>query len=495
MPWRRMRAATRRARAAYTAARVLAPIPPRPMRAYRWSINVKLGLVLFAVLIAVASLLYTNRVVDQLRAREAFMVQLQARAYEELPRAALASVNPHADALVDLAAYLDAAPGLSVDRRARLAEAVAWAQTMPPPGEVGFINEHVIRPNLFEIPAVVTDAAGSPQFWRNVPVDSAAALTGIPETAAAHARLAALVAEMDAQHAPVPVVVNAGGMRIEQRIHYGESRLVRELRLFPYVQLLFVALFVFVGYLSLAYVRRSEQSGLWAGMAKEAAHQLGTPISSLMGWSELLRADALDATGRVEAYEEIDKDIARLTRVTGRFSSIGSVPRLDVQPLAPLLTGAADYLRRRIPSSRRVALTVDVPSDLRAPLNADLFEWVVENLVKNALDAMEKGDGPGSGSAAASGAAQGSGSIAITARRSGDRIVVDVRDTGKGIERRDLDNVFRPGFSTKKRGWGLGLSLARRIVEHYHGGRLRVAQSRTTGPETGTTFRIELPAG
>ena len=464
------------------------------MRAYRWSINVKLGLVVFAVLIAVASLLYTNRVVDQLRAREAFMVQLQARAYEELPRAALASVNPHAADLADLAAALDALPGLSDERRARFGEAVAWAQTMPPPGELGFINEHVIRPNLFEIPAIVTDAAGAPQFWRNVPVDSAAALTGIPETDAAHARLAALVADMDTRHAPVPVVVEAGGQRIEQRIHYGESRLVRELRLFPYIQLCFVGLFILVGYLSLAYVRRSEQSGLWAGMAKEAAHQLGTPISSLMGWSELLRADALDGAGRDEAYDEIDKDIARLTRVTGRFSSIGSVPRLDVQPLAPLLTGAADYLRRRIPASRSVALTVEVAPDLKAPLNADLFEWVVENLVKNALDAMQRGGSAGGGAVGGGSASGGDGRIDITARRRGARVVIDVRDTGGGIERRDLANVFRPGFSTKKRGWGLGLSLARRIVEHYHGGRLRVAQSRTTGPETGTTFRIELPA-
>lgn len=447
------------------------------MRAYRWSINVKLGLVLFAVAIALASLVYTNRVVDQLRAREGFMVQLQARAYEELPKAALTSVNPHADALADLAAYLDAAPGLAPERRAALAAAVEWAQTMPPPGEMGFINEQVIRPNLFEIPAVVTDAEGTPQFWRNVAVDSIA-LTDSVRRPDARARLDALMADMDARHTPVPVVVEVEGQRFEQRIHYGESRLVRELRWFPYVQLCFIALFILVGYLSFAYVRRSEQSGLWAGMAKEAAHQLGTPISSLMGWSELLRADALDEAGRQEAYDEIDKDIARLTRVTGRFSSIGSMPKLTPVPLAPLLTSAADYLRRRIPTSRHVNLTVDVPDDLAAPLHTELFEWVVENLVKNALDAIE---GP-------------EGAIAIRARREGPRVAIDVRDSGKGIERRNFENVFRPGFSTKKRGWGLGLSLARRIVEHYHGGRLRVAQSRTTGPDTGTTFRIELPA-
>ena len=351
------------------------PFVPLPMRAYRWSINVKLGLVLFAVLIALASLVYTNRVVDQLRAREGFMVQLQARAYEELPKAALSSINPHADALADLDAYLAASPGLTPERRAAARHAVAWAQTMPPPREMGFINEEVIRPNLFEIPAIVTDAAGEPQFWRNVAVDSLA-LTDSLGAAAARPRLLSEIQAMDARHAPVPVVVDVGGQRFEQRIHYGESRLVRELRWFPYIQLCFIALFILVGYLSFAYVRRSEQSGLWAGMAKEAAHQLGTPISSLMGWSELLRSGALDEAGQHDAYDEIDKDIARLTRVTGRFSSIGSVPRLDVRPLAPLLDGVADYLRRRIPTSRHVALTVEVPPDLKAPVHADLLSLI-----------------------------------------------------------------------------------------------------------------------
>ncbi len=212
-------------------------------------------------------------------------------------------------------------------------------------------------------------------------------------------------------------------------------------------------------------------------MAKEAAHQLGTPISSLMGWAELMKLGVLGEDGQAEAVTEIEKDIARLNRVTSRFSSIGSVPRLDVQPIAPIVASVAEYLRRRIPRSKRVALTVDVPPDLRAPLNADLFEWVIENLVKNALDAIDAPEG----------------TIAVTGRAEAGRVVLEVRDTGKGIARRNQQNVFRPGFSTKTRGWGLGLSLARRIVEHYHGGRLRLASSRVAPGPTGTTFRIELP--
>lgn len=445
------------------------------MRAHRLSVNLKLGLVVFAAGIAVASLVYTNRVVDQLREREAYIVGLQARAFEELSRVQSASVNPYADVWPELAARLGEAGRLPEADRARYAEALAWAETMPAPGEVGFITEQIIRPDRFGIPAILSGMGDAPIFWRNVPVDSA--LVG-RLTPAADARLRRLAAAMDAAHAPVPIVIDVPGADpIRQRIHYGESGLVRELRLFPYIQLLFVGLFVLAGYLGFSYVRRSEQSSLWAGMAKEAAHQLGTPISSLMGWAELMKLGALDAAGQGEAVVEIEKDIARLQRVTNRFSSIGSVPRLDVQPLAPVVDGTAAYVRRRIPRSKRVALTVDVPAGLRAALNADLFEWVIENLLKNALDAI---DGP-------------DGTIAVSAREEAGRVVVEVRDTGKGIERRDAANVFRPGFSTKKRGWGLGLSLARRIVEDYHGGRLRLAASKT-GADSGTTFRIELDA-
>lgn len=446
------------------------------MRAYGQPVNLKFVLVALAVALVALSLAYTNRMVRQLREREAYVVALQARAFEEQTRIAAQSMNPHADALDGLARYLRAAPGLPDSARARYAEAVAWAETMPPPGEAGFIAEHIVRPNTFEIPSVLTDDAGTPLFWRSVPVDSAT--TAADLDAAQRTRLDALVAEMDARHAPVPVVLDLpDAPPIVQNIHYGDSALVRELRLFPYIQTAFGVLLALVAYGAFSYVRRSEQASLWAGMAKEAAHQLGTPISSLMGWNELLRAAPDDDALRDEATREIDKDIARLQRVTNRFSSIGSKPKLETLPLAPLVEQTVGYLRRRVPTSRRVALTVDVPEGLAAAVNPDLFAWVIENLVKNALDAL---DGPGQ--------------IAVTGGRTDDGAVwLDVADTGKGIDRRDAANVFRPGFSTKTRGWGLGLSLARRIAEQYHGGRLRLVQSRTTAP-TGTTFRFELPS-
>jgi signal transduction histidine kinase len=279
--------------------------------------------------------------------------------------------------------------------------------------------------------------------------------------------------EMDAAHPTIPIQLPG----ITQQVHYGESALIRELRYFPYVQLLFLALFIGVGYLGFSYVRRSEQSSLWVGMAKEAAHQLGTPISSLMGWTQYLRMPDLPPEKKDEALTEIENDIKRLQRVANRFSDIGSQPKLEEQPVTPLLEETASYVRRRLPSeSQAITLRVDAEENLRAPVNAELFGWVVENLLKNALDAINEEEGE----------------IVVRAHRTDDAVRVDVRDTGAGVERRQRRNVFRPGYSTKKRGWGLGLSLAKRIVEDYHGGSLTLAES-VVGE--GSTFRIEVPVG
>jgi len=259
-------------------------------------------------------------------------------------------------------------------------------------------------------------------------------------------------------------------------MHYGESSLVTAVRWFPYVQLGFVSLFVLVGYFGFSYVRSSEQKSLWVGMAKEAAHQLGTPISSLMGWLEVLRAkESVDESERL-TFDEIEKDIQRLTRVSSRFSGIGSLPKLDEQSLKPVIENISEYMRRRLPQGgKTVELSIDIPEELKAPLNAELFEWVIENLLKNAIDAtlFEQGK------------------IDISAKKMDGNVLIDVSDSGKGIDRRQWKNVFRPGYSTKKRGWGLGLSLARRIVEDYHGGSLVLLHSR---PDEGTTFRITLPS-
>ncbi len=454
------------------------------MRAYRLSVNLKLGLIVCAVAIAVASLAYTNRLVDRLREREQFFIQLWADAQQQLAESQGQAVNPHEEELGALETYVEVVsaqggPAMLPDSvQAAYLEALQWAQQMPPSGQVGALVDRVLIAGSFGIPAVVTDSSTqAPIIWRGVSAPESLEELSPEDSAEAVAELRATVREMDETYEPISINLDFPGTSITQYVHYDESELIRELRVFPYVQLLVVALFILIGYVGFEYVRRSEQSSLWVGMAREAAHQLGTPISSLMGWTQLLRAGDLPEEQQEEAFDEIDKDIHRLRLVASRFSDIGSMPRLGAQPLGPLIESTVDYIRRRMPQKgRRVALEVRLDETLRAPVNAELFEWVIENLLKNALDAI---DAPG-------------GQITVEGRQDAGQVRIEVRDTGRGIDRRQRKNIFRPGYSTKPRGWGLGLSLARRIVEDYHGGALTLARSR---PGEGSVFRIELPAG
>ena len=438
------------------------------MKAYRTGTKIKLGLIAAAVVIAVASLLYTNRLADRVARQEQEAVRLWVRAIEY--QAGTAAENPYAVEFGRLDSLLQAdAAGVAADAGlARLREAVRWARAQPTSEELDFVFNEIIEPGRFSVPAVITDSAMTfVAASRNVAVGGAEQLL-TPED---EARLLALAREMDEDNEPIPLVL-AGQVQL---VHYGASELERLIRWFPPIQLLFVALFILVGYLGFSYIRRSEQSNLWVGMAKEAAHQLGTPLSSMMGWIELLR---LQREGDDEAEmvaSELERDVARLRRVADRFEKIGSVPELRPTPLLPVLDGVADYIRRRIPREGPcVSLDVYCPRDLAADLNPDLFEWVVENLLKNALDAMD-----------------GDGQLVVEASERGGEARIEVRDTGKGMDRATARHIFRPGFSTKKRGWGLGLSLARRIVEEYHGGSLALVEST---PGVGTTFLITLQA-
>lgn len=433
------------------------------MKAYRTSAKIKLGLIVAAVVIAVASLWYTNALANRLMRQEQEAIRLWTRAVEYQTQ--VDAENPFQEQFAALEAMLRegalAAEGDSLRR------ALRWARTMPPSDEINFVFNEIIAPQHFSVPAVITDTAlASVYAARNVRVDSALAQEELERILLAEA------AAFDAIHEPLRIDLGSG---IVQLVHYGESETVRALRLFPFVWLGFVGLFVLVGYLGFSYVRRSEQSSLWVGMAKEAAHQLGTPLSSMIGWVELLREGGEVAM----VADELEKDVARLGRVADRFQKIGSVPELEAQALAPAIEATAEYVRRR--AGRHVRLKVEVPPDLRARLNRELFEWVIENLLKNALDALEGPDGE----------------IAVRAYRTPGRagrsaprtLTIEVADTGRGIERSAQRLLFRPGFSTKRRGWGLGLSLAKRIVEDYHGGTLALAESK---PGQGTTFRIVL---
>ncbi len=256
---------------------------------------------------------------------------------------------------------------------------------------------------------------------------------------------------------------------LADKYYYGDSSLRKEVHYYPIIQLLIVALFIFITLIAIGTRNKSNQNKVWAGMAKETAHQLGTPLSSLEGWVELLKETA----GSESIAEEMEKDVERLKLVSDRFGKIGSTPQLEEKNVVAQVTNMVAYIRRR--ATDRVSFSVDSMNETEVPvmMNAPLFDWVVENLLKNALDAME-----------------GKGDIAITIRNEKASVLIDVKDSGKGISKANIRNVFKPGFTTKKRGWGLGLSLSKRIIEQYHKGELHVRQSE---PGRGTTFRIVLP--
>lgn len=265
-----------------------------------------------------------------------------------------------------------------------------------------------------------------------------------------------------------PVEMPYGGL-----MYFGTSTLIQKLRLFPYIQLALIGTFLAFGLFALNQARRAEQNRVWVGMAKETAHQLGTPISAIMGWVEHLNLLYADNEDLMEVSGELNKDVERLKMVANRFSKIGATPELEVTNIYAELDKCRAYMQKRAP--RRV--TFDFPTaadgDLPVAINVLLFDWVIENLLRNALDAMD-----------------GSGTIAGRIREKDGKVIVDISDTGKGISSRNQRRVFNPGFTTKKRGWGLGLSLVKRIIEEYHDGRISVL---TSQPGKGTTFRIVLP--
>lgn len=263
----------------------------------------------------------------------------------------------------------------------------------------------------------------------------------------------------------IKVEVNPG---VNQYIFYEDSILLRRLSLYPYVELAVMVVLVLIIYLAVVYTKKAEQNRVWVGLSKETAHQLGTPISSLMAWSQYLESTGTD----VEVTSEIDKDVRRLSKIAERFSKIGSRPDLHLEYLNQTIESSLEYMRGRI--SGKVSICLDFgEDDYGVMLSQSLFEWVMENLTKNAVDAMS-----------------GSGELHITTGSVKDTVWIDIRDTGKGIPRKNFAKVFSPGYTTKERGWGLGLTLVKRIIEEYHDGKIYVKESEVG---KGTTFRIILP--
>ena len=311
------------------------------------------------------------------------------------------------------------------------------------------------------IPVVVMDPQGRIQTFRNVPVSA--------KTGADSLRHVEKVArQMKAAGNSIRILMSDSVKNDYIDVVFDESLMLKRLSWYPFVQLGVVLTFVVVAVFALLTSKRAEQNKVWVGLSKETAHQLGTPISSLMAWTQLLSDMGVDR----EMVGEMEKDVNRLSMIASRFSKIGSRPQMETDDLNTVVGRAASYMQTRI--SSRIRLTVNLcPTPLPVEISAPLFEWVMETLIKNAVDAME-----------------GSGSITVDTLLDNNHATVTVTDTGKGIDRKNRKTVFNPGYTTKKRGWGLGLTLVKRIVEEYHGGRIYVKESELG---KGTTFRIEFP--
>lgn len=316
-----------------------------------------------------------------------------------------------------------------------------------------FISEIVI--NSASVPVVFTDHDKS----------TVIATGNINPTIAGNSfRLKNEIAEMELQNPPIEIDIGGGE---KNYIFYKESLILTQLRYYPLVQFAIIGLFIFIAYWLFSIARKAEQNQVWVGMAKETAHQLGTPLSSLIAWMELLK----DKVSDEQITKEINKDISRLETITERFSKIGSAPKLENKNVVEVIEKSVDYIKSRSPEKVAFRI-VSKSNEILAKLNIALFEWVIENLCKNAIDAMN-----------------GEGKITIEITDQMQYVYIDVTDTGKGIPKSRYKTVFEPGYTTKQRGWGLGLSLSKRIIDNYHSGKIFVKRSET---DKGTTFRIVL---
>ena len=391
------------------------------------SLNFKILLIVVALLIAVGTLIYTEALVSKLQKKEKEIVELYARGIEYVAN----SSNPNED--------------------------------------ITFLFDNIIKP--IDFPLILSDADNHVNIYNRTDIRNVKYDTSLTEEQFGK-YITELITEMDKIH--TPILVTYADTLVLTKIHYGDSEFVKQLKYFPIVQIIIAALFILLGYVGFSQIKRSEQSNIWVGMAKETAHQFGTPISSLMGWLEMLKINYKEPDKVMDVVEEITNDVEKLSRITYRFSKIGSKPEMQKTVVFEELKKVTNYFERRLPQTgKSVELFIEGNKEVCAEMNSELFEWVIENLIKNALDAI----------------AQKTGTIRILVSEARKNVEIEITDSGKGIDLKRRKDVFRPGYSTKRRGWGLGLSLAKRIIEGYHNGKIYVKSS-VQGE--GTTFMIVL---
>ncbi len=350
---------------------------------------------------------------------------------------------------------------IAADERSKVNVWVQSLKTRAATNEQSSLNlTNIIASENTDIPIIATDENDNP-LGEFLNLDSS-------KIKANKNYLKQKIKEFKNEHTAIIVEINAGPPRMFNKYYYGDSVLLKEVRYYPIVQLFIVALFIIVMLITISIRNKSTQNLVWAGMAKETAHQLGTPLSSLQGWVEMLK----ESSGNEKIAGEMEKDVTRLKLVSDRFGKIGSIPSLEEMNIVEQVENMVTYIKRR--ATDRISFSIDSfeEKEIIAKINGPLFDWVIENLLKNALDALE-----------------GKGNIDISIKKEKTQIVIDVKDSGKGISKQNISNVFTPGFTTKKRGWGLGLSLSKRIIDQYHQGELFVKHSEIG---KGTTFRILL---
>lgn len=399
------------------------------------SANIKIALLTVGVIIIIATLIYTQILAAEILEREREIANLYAKSIEFI------------------------------------------ANDENQSGEYNFVFSTIVNSNTINFPIIVTDAkTNTLTFTRNVNIDSTKSKISQEEI------MKIMISEMDGIN--MPIKVSYQDSIVLSYVHYGQSNLVTKLKILPFIEIAVGSIFILLGYFGFNYIRRTEQSNVWVGLSKETAHQLGTPVSSLMGWNELVKTSSNNPEKVLHLSNEMTNDLDRLVKIANRFSKIGSKPDLKTENIYEVIEKVVKYFEKRIPrlstgsfdkseSKRKVNLIITGSTDSSAAINRELFEWVLENLIKNALDAIENQFG----------------SITFDILDKGRYLEIDVTDTGKGLDMKFKKDIFRPGYSTKVRGWGLGLSLSRRIIETYHKGKLLLKH---TELNKGTTFKIKL---
>jgi signal transduction histidine kinase len=423
------------------------------MNIHLTSNRINIVLIGLLILLGIGSFAYNQYLINRILTQERSSIELWAEGIEYTSNPLQEEISRN---LLEVSNYLRQNTTVpdSVIALIEEAEADRTSQTF-------VTREIVTSEDRFQVPRIIVDERGEIIFANHVEAK----------------QNQALIDRFASMHDPITIRLGNEEYSQTQYVYYGESPTVRYLRYFPYIQLSLLALLLGIGYVSYRAITRSEQSNLWVGMTKEAAHQLGTPLSSLYGWVELLREEKEDDfTQRI--CNELENDITRLRGVADRFNKIGSEPELKLQKLEPILNDVVDYMEQRLPKlGKNVDVLRKMDTGVQARVNSDLFQWAMENIIKNAMDAIKS--------------TTTKAHVSVRLQRVENEVFIDITDTGVGIEKKYQSEIFKPGYSTKKRGWGLGLSLTKRIIEQYHNGKLDIHESELG---EGTTMRIVLHA-